>query len=110
MEQLAESVQSLEQCGGGQLPRNRLSSSLSLHRARVGPEFMVFIEEAVKELLNDRRVLRSSYGFGYFIQGHVARRQFENMQVSIRGLGSARWLQIFACVCVFTLEVKCFRS
>ena len=85
MEQLAISVQSLEQTGGvginGSLPHTRSgSSSLSL-KARVGPEFMVFIEEAVNELLKDRRVLRSSYGFGYFIQGFTARRQFENMQV-----------------------------
>lgn len=80
MEQLAFSVQSLETTGSN-LPRSRGSSSLSLG-AKVGPEFMTFIEEAVKELLKDRRILRASYGFGYFIQSRVAQRQFENMQVS----------------------------
>ena len=79
MELLAISVQSLEKSSSSSLPRSR-GSSLSL-KARVGPEYMVFIEEAVNELLKDRRVLRASYGFGYFIQGYTARRQFENMQV-----------------------------
>ena len=82
MELLAASVQSLEQSAGGVagVPRNR-SATLALG-ARMSTEFMAFIEEAVKELLKDRRVLRASYGFGYFIQSKVAQRQFENMQVS----------------------------
>ena len=81
MELLAASVQSLEQSGSASMPRNRANSSAVLG-ARISTEFMSFIEEAVKELLKDRRVLRASYGFGYFIQSKVAQRQFENMQVS----------------------------
>ena len=82
MEMLAISVQSLEPTGSSaSLPRNRGNSTLSF-RSKVGPEFMVFIEDAVNELLKDRRVLRSSYGFGFFIQNFMTRRQFENMQVS----------------------------
>ena len=81
MELLATSVQSLEQSSGASMPRNRSSSSVMLG-AKMSTEFMSFIEEAVKELLKDRRVLRASYGFGYFIQSKVAQRQFENMQVS----------------------------
>ena len=81
MELLAASVQSLEQSGSASMPRNRANSSAVLG-ARMSTEFMSFIEEAVKELLKDRRVLRASYGFGYFIQSKVAQRQFENMQVS----------------------------
>ncbi len=78
MELLAASVQSLEQTAS--MPRNRANSSATLG-VRMSTEFMAFIEEAVKELLKDRRVLRASYGFGYFIQSKVAQRQFENMQV-----------------------------
>ena len=78
---LAASVQFLEQSGGASMPRNRTSSSATLG-TRMSTEFMSFIEEAVQELLKDRRVLRASYGFGYFIYSKVAQRQFENMQVS----------------------------
>ena len=42
---------------------------------------MSFIEEAVRELLQSRRTLKASYGFGYYIKGNTARRMFENMQV-----------------------------
>ena len=85
MEMLAVSVQALESTGSSaSLSRSvsRGNSSSLSFRSKVGPEFMVFIEDAVNELLKDRRVLRSSYGFGFFIQNFTTRRQFENMQVS----------------------------
>lgn len=78
---LAASVQSLEQSSVGiaNVPRNWSSSTML--GAKMSTKFLSFIEDAVKELLKDRRVLRSSYGFGYFIHSKVAQRQFENMQV-----------------------------
>lgn len=42
---------------------------------------MSFIEEAIRELLASRRVLIASYPFGYYVNGHRARRFFENIQV-----------------------------
>lgn len=41
-----------------------------------------FIEDAVHKLLSARRVLRSSYPYGYFLTGNVDKKAiFESMQV-----------------------------
>ena len=42
---------------------------------------MSFIEEAVRELLQSRRVLKASYGFGYYVKGNTAKTIFESLQV-----------------------------
>ena len=43
-----------------------------------------FIEDAVHELLNARRVLRASYPYGYYLTGNKDKKAiFESMQVSV---------------------------
>ena len=44
---------------------------------------LAFIENAVKELLMCRRVLRASYTFAFYVEGNTARRYFENVQAAL---------------------------
>ena len=54
-----------------------------------------FIEDAVHELLNARRVLRASYPYGYYLTGHKDKKAiFESMQVSYYSCVSELWLHI----------------
>ena len=74
MVELAHSIQHLEERS---LSGGKRSFSVSSRQLD-----FTFIEDAVNELLRCRRVLKATYGYGYYVTGIISTKQFEHMQVS----------------------------
>ena len=64
------------------------------------PVDLSFIRDAVVELLKCRRVLKASYGYGFYLKRLVSTRQFEHMQVRPLSVCLSVCLSVF-CLPVF---------